>query len=497
MATTKRLNEAEVERRLNGRAIALVSGTFKNIREQAQWICLSDSSHGIFFAPPKQIIHGNGNCPNCGKFGKLTEEIISKRLANRPIKLINGSLKGSDAKATWKCLTDLRHLSWEATPSSVLNKKSGCPICSGKLPLDEEEIKRRVTDSDIALVDGSYIHSKRRATWQCLINATHPHWQTSVKSILYYHSGCPVCSGNTKLTESIVLSRLGDRPVELIRGSLNGSRNHASWKCLSDELHPIWMATPGSVLGGSNCPACSGHEKINAAVIRRKIATRDVLLLSEAVSSSTEKAQWGCKTNRDHRAWFASVSSVLAGSGCPECAGNAKLSGEIINARLIGRSIRILENTFTSSSQHASWICLSGDNHPNWDANVGSVLSGAGCPSCSEYGFKVHKPAFIYIMRIGSETSPLGVKCGITNNDPSSRLGQINRKTTESINLIYKWHHADGRLIREIERKLLSTFEHNDLGNLLLDGGSETFHFSDLEKIVNLVNIELRLNTKN
>lgn len=46
-------------------------------------------------------------------------------------------------------------------------------------------------------------------------------------------------------------------------------------------------------------------------------------------------------------------------------------------------------------------------------------------------------------------------------------------------------------LCGEIERKLLSTFEHNDLGDLLKDGGTETFHYEDLEKIISLIETEL------
>lgn len=88
MATTKRLDEAEIEERLRGRPIAIVKGSFKNTREPARWLCLSDSSHGIFKAPPRQIIHANGNCPKCGKVAKLTDEIISAKLSTRPIRLV-------------------------------------------------------------------------------------------------------------------------------------------------------------------------------------------------------------------------------------------------------------------------------------------------------------------------------------------------------------------------------------------------------------------------
>lgn len=487
MASTKRLSESEIEERLQGRHIAIVKGTFKNIREPAQWVCLFDSSHGTFSAPPKQIIHANGSCPKCGKVSKLSEKIVQERLNERSLRLIPGTLKGSDLKATWECLTDPTHGTWEATPSAVLNNKSGCPICSGKLPLTETEIKNRLKGRGIDIVDGSYDHPSRRAKWRCLVNEHHQNWSTGVKGVLYQKTGCPECAGNTQLTEDAVIARLEDRPIELVKGTLGGSREHAQWRCLNNEEHPIWRATPGSVLGGTQCPACTGHERISASVIRRKIKSRDVVLVSEVVSSSQEFALWGCKTNSLHRNWSASVSSVLAGSGCPECAGNARLSGEIINARLKNRSIRIDESSFKSSGLHARWICLAGKDHPVWSANVASVLSGVGCPACAEYGFKDNKPAYIYLLQVVNEGRLIGIKCGITNNDPKKRLGQIRRKSTATIDLIRYWHHQTGAVIRSLEGVLLESFSHNDLGEVLMDGRTETFHASDIDKIIAVI----------
>ena len=259
METTKRLTEAEITKRLQGRPIAIVQGTFKNIREPAQWICLSNSSHEIFSAPPKQIIHAAGSCPRCGKVGKLSERFISEKLGKRKIQLISGTLKGSDFKASWKCLADASHQNWSATPSSVLNHENGCPVCSGKLPLTEEEISSRLTNRGLDLIAGSYNQTSRQAKWKCLENLEHPDWTTNVKSILYQKTGCPTCAGNTQLTDESVKKRLGNRPIELIKGTLAGARQHAQWRCLTNAEHPIWRSTPGGVLGVANCPACTGH----------------------------------------------------------------------------------------------------------------------------------------------------------------------------------------------------------------------------------------------
>lgn len=163
------------------------------------------------------------------------------------------------------------------------------------------------------------------------------------------------------------------------------------------------------------------------------------------------------------------------------------MSGEIISKRLVGRSIRIDESSFKSSSQHANWICIAGRSHPVWSANVSSVLGGVGCPSCAEYGFKENKPAYIYLLQVVVDGRSIGIKCGITNNDPKKRLGQIRRKSTATIDLIRHWHNQSGAIIRYIEGVLLKSFRHNDLGDVVIDGRTETFHTNDIDAIIDVI----------
>jgi hypothetical protein len=497
MNTTKKLSEEEIGNRLIGRGIRLVSGSFKNIRVPARWICLVDSSHGEFEAPAKQIIHANGSCPLCGKVGKLTDEIVKLKVQGRPLSLVIGSLKGSDKKAEWLCLANPSHPTWQATPSSVINKKSGCPVCSGKQPLNEEAICSKLEGRTISLVSRSYVPSKKIAKWRCLKNEQHPIWSSSISSVIYQHSGCPVCSGNAPITEEQINLKLVGRPIRLVSNTfVGGVLKKTMWQCLSVKDHPNWSATPDSVLSGTNCPACTGHERLTSEVVRRKLKSRNIDLLTQIVTSSTDKVTWACKKDVSHRNWSATVSSVLAGSGCPECAGNARLNEALIDERLSSRAIRIVDNTFKSTSEKAEWKCLSGKGHPNWFSNVGSILSGVGCPNCAEYGFDENKKAYFYLMLIGEEIAPIGVKCGITNNDPKFRLQQIRRKSKEEINLINTWLDSSGKFIRNLERKVLEKFPYNDLGNLLKDGGTETLFATDLFEIVRFVEAEFEIRSK-
>ena len=487
MVSTKRLTEEEIDARLAGRPIALVRGTFKNIKSPAQWQCLNNPIHGIFSAPPRQIIHAHGNCPKCGKVSKLTEELVKERLGRRPIELINGTLKGSNVHAKWKCLQDPLHPLWESSPASVLISKSGCPVCSGKLPLNEEEIQKRLEDREIALLQGSYIHEKRTATWQCLVNPSHANWTTNVGSVLYQNTGCPECAGNIPLTEEIVKQRLGGRPLELIQGSLLGAKGKSQWRCLTNFEHPIWVSTADSVLGGANCPACTGHEKLDVNVINRKIKNRPINLISKIIEGSDKKVIWGCLADSQHANWEAQVSSVLGGSGCPECGGNARLSEDKINKRLGGRFITIKKGTFKSSADYATWHCLAGKNHSDWNAVVSSILGGVGCPDCAAYGYKETKPAYIYILILGELDNPIGIKCGITNNEPKFRHQQINRKTLATVTLVREWYHESGKFIRELESLIISNFKHNNLGGLLQDGATETYYYNDFDLMVKFI----------
>ena len=93
---------------------------------------------------------------------------------------------------------------------------------------------------------------------------------------------------------------------------------------------------------------------------------------------------------------------------------------------------------------------------------------------------------------MGDLHNPIGIKCGITNNEPKFRRSQIKRKTNELVTLAKQWHHQSGKLIREIEKEIITNFKHNDLQGLLGDGSSETFYYSDLELIVDHINKKIK-----
>ena len=111
---------------------------------------------------------------------------------------------GSNKKVWWKC--DKGH-SWEAT---VKNRAagSGCPYCSGRLPIKGENDLATIrpdliTEWDTKLnitIDPSEVteHSNKKVWWKCFNNHS---WQATINSRAN-GSGCPYCKGRRRLSDN-------------------------------------------------------------------------------------------------------------------------------------------------------------------------------------------------------------------------------------------------------------------------------------------------------
>lgn len=99
--------------------------------------------------------------------------------------------------------------------------------------------------------------------------------------------------------------------------------------------------------------------------------------------------------------WVSRPTSVLSGHGCRMCAGRppspprthprpekkrerpARLTADVINARLVFRGIRLV-GEYLHSQQPAQFECAHGHN---FSYIVNSVLRGRNCPECrAKYG---------------------------------------------------------------------------------------------------------------
>ena len=119
-----------------------------------------------------------------------------------------------------------------------------------------------------------------------------------------------------KLTKEIVNERLADREIRLV-GEFTGTLNKSLFTC---KKRHTWEAKPGSVTRGSGCPHCAGLAPLTKAIVSERIADREILLLGDFTNTKT-KTLFECKQKHT---WEARPSTVMAGHGCPFCAGRTQ-----------------------------------------------------------------------------------------------------------------------------------------------------------------------------
>lgn len=123
--------------------------------------------------------------------------------------------------------------------------------------------------------------------------------------------------------------------------------------------------------------------------------------------------------------WEARLGGVLSGGGCPQCNPRRALTVEEVNGRIAPRGY-VVSGDFVSAGKMAEFKCASGHK---WRALPDNILRGKGCPSCAEYGFNPEYPAQFYTLRIFSDSEHY-IGFGITR-DIETRM-QYHRRAIES-----------------------------------------------------------------
>lgn len=150
-----------------------------------EWKC-TKCSHSWIAIPSGLYYRGSG-CPNCAGNVPITNEFVDKEVANRNIiRLAN--VQSNGVKILWKCAVCSHE--WKATPSKVINSKTGCPKCANRIRLTNHDIDERCLPLGIQRVD-DYITIHTKIRWKC--NKCKHVWLAKPSNILNKHTGCPSC----------------------------------------------------------------------------------------------------------------------------------------------------------------------------------------------------------------------------------------------------------------------------------------------------------------
>lgn len=168
-------------------------------------------------------------------------------------------------------------------------------------------------------------------------------------------------------------------------------------KCLSDhyeggKMKLLWQCEKGhqwtssvqSVVGaGSWCPTCARNVRLTIEEMQEIAKERGGKCLSTKYVNSKTKLLWECK--RGHQ-WESTPLSVKSRkSWCPYCANNRAFSIEDMQQLAEDKRGKCLSTEYVNVKTIMLWQC----NHGHiWESTADNVKQGRWCPHCKKGGRK-------------------------------------------------------------------------------------------------------------
>lgn len=445
------------------------------------------------------------------RLGRPPGVVIALRAPHLVAELVDPSLAhsvsgGSNTKIEWLCLSNPLHGTYMAAPTSRVNMKSGCPACAGRrivpgvndLQTTHPGLASELVDPALAaqLSPGS----NKPVLWRCARDKRHGTYQAQPVSRTKRGSGCPACAGrkvvpgvNDLLTTRPDLAHILAVP-ELATHVTKGHTKPVEWKCLVGRGHPNWTASPRQMSATFNgkCPVCVGARVVpgvnDLATLYPEVAASlvDPALGSTLTPRSNRVVEWRCLTDPVHMTWRTSVANRTAGTGCAVCSNKRVQAGvndiattaPWLAAQLVEKEVGY--TVTVRSEKRLEWQCAAEPSH-RWVATVSNRYIGRGCPQCARSGFKVNRPAFLYVV-LCEDLYGHGavIQYGVTN-DLSARLAKHAARGFSRVPLAV--FTGPGRAVLDAEREVKTLLHaagvlscHED--GIVFDGSTES-HFVD------------------
>ena len=252
--------------------------------------------------------------------------------------------KGMLIKVWWHC--EKNHV-FEASISNYVSKKTGCPYCSGKLPIKGENDLETLYP-EIAK-EWDYIKNVNSFPSDFRSNSTYNAWwlckeghsyQTTINKRVLRKHGCPYCSGhrvldgfNDLFSTNPELINQWDYTKNLInpKNISRGSSIKVWWLC--KEGHSYLSSPLNRINGKHGCPYCSNSSVLTGIndlltlypeIAKEWHPTKNMNLQPQDVfSRSGKKVWWLCKYGHE---WEQSPHLRTAGRGCPICSNEIHVS---------------------------------------------------------------------------------------------------------------------------------------------------------------------------
>lgn len=332
---------------------------------------------------------------------KTTHQDFLNRLANEYLNFNDIEILDEYVSYVSKirCKCKLCGKIWTTTPKQLLQDKQKCPNClkQNKSITHEEYVERVKTNNphfDKFIFLTKYFNMTTPIKLQCK-NCGHI-WETRPYDLTGKGVDCPSCSGNATATHDMFLERFRQKnknysDIELL-SKYEGATHRIDCRCKICNHH--WSPLASSLLQGSGCPECAKKRiaKANIVYLEKSRSTNPAVIpmtnekfISKLKSKNHNysnlelltpytgsKQRVKCKCKKCGCEWETLPSSLLSGSGCPECAHTSTSfmeqfiykaliqsfgQTETINRdkKLIGRELDVLIPSYKFAVEIGSW----------------------------------------------------------------------------------------------------------------------------------------------
>ena len=249
-------------------------------------------------------------------------------------------------------------------------------------------------------------------------------------------------------------------------------------------IHGKFEQSPKHHLSSNyGCPYCG---RINTAIVQG-MSFKDYVIKVNAVHDNkykyiessyincSEKITIICPIHGE----FEQMARTHLQSGCNSCGyieSSTKLSKTL--TLFIKQSDKIHNNKYNYSKvkykNSNTKVCIICPTHGEFMQTPASHLNNRGCPSCAKNGFDVRKPAYLYYLKITTDTNQVLYKIGITNKTVNERF---NLTDLSKIEIVKQKLYDNGQDALDWETRLKRMYkEYQYKGpDILSSGNTELF----------------------
>ena len=188
---------------------------------------------------------------------------------------------------------------------------------------------------------------------------------------------------------------------------------------------------------------------------------------------------------KNHGVFSQTPANHLRGQGCPKCGSERTALAQTHNNSIFINKAGLIHN-YIYTYQKCNYIfaktkvVITCPIHGDFEQVPDSHLKGRGCPSCAASGFNIAKPAYLYYLKITTDTNQVLYKIGITNRTVNERF---NLTDLSKIKIVKQKLYEVGQDALDWETKLKRMYkEYQYKGpDILSSGNTELFTEDILE----------------